>query len=167
MILHFVFCQVDILGRFCPGAVKWGDTDVHWTEDKVVCGRSSGYVKDNCNCEYYEKTNLAGPYCSDWVKDDPPFCFLSGRHFGRFCPGAVKWRGTDFYWTEDEMVCESSRGFVEKNCNCSHYDEVDWVGPYCSEWIDGDNPLCFLEGQFVGGFCPGVIKGGNKSLYWT
>ena len=46
--------------------------------------------ENKCNCQYYEYVAWVGPHCSNWIDEDPPFCFLSDRHLGKCCPGAVQ-----------------------------------------------------------------------------
>ena len=50
-----------------------------------------------------------GPYCKDWIGNgQEPFCFLSGKKDGRFCPGAWPIDGVDFYGTNDGGTCSRS-----------------------------------------------------------
>ena len=47
-------------------------------------------TESNCSCGHYPKYDWAGPYCSHWIEDEPPFCFLSGESNASICPGAVQ-----------------------------------------------------------------------------
>ena len=89
--------------------MRGDDDDIYWTEDESVCNRSRNYINNNCNCSQYNEVDWVGPYCSDWIEGDSPFCFLSNRNVGKFCPGAVQGAIDDLYWTEDDMVCNRSR----------------------------------------------------------
>ena len=133
----------------------------------MLCKRSDRYIKTHCNCHYYNHVDSIGPYCSRWENEDTPFCYLSNELKGKFCPGAVQRENDEIYWTEDEIVCNKSRNYVETNCNCAYYDEVDSVGPYCSEWVKGDPPFCYISGRETARFCPGATLHGNESIYWT
>ena len=93
-------------------------------------------AEDNCTCEYKSEDDVVGPFCFQWIPEDPPFCYLSGDEEGKFCPGAVEATSGDFYWTENVTVCEKSRFYVNDNCNCQYYDAIEWIGPYCHNWID-------------------------------
>ena len=101
-------------------------------------------VGDNCTCEYQPEVDWVGPFCSEWVLGDPPFCYLSGGADGKFCPEAVKSGSGHFYWTKHESICAKDIEYVEKNCNCHYSEDFDWAGPYCSRWINGDPPFCFF-----------------------
>ena len=129
----------------------------------VVCTNASTVNSNiNCTCEYRPEVDWVGPYCSKWIAEDPPFCYLSGGEGGKFCPGAVKSKSGNFYWTDDVKVCEKNE--EEQFCNCHSYDDIGWVGPYCSNWVD-DTPFCILFGGAEGYFCPGSIQWGNESIY--
>ena len=105
--LPFCYLSGGSDGRLCPGAVKHSSGDFYWTEDTTVCEKSVDYAEKYCNC--VEVDGLADPYCSDWVTDDPPFCFLSGGSDGWFCPGATQWGNDSLFWTEDKDVCNRSK----------------------------------------------------------
>ena len=81
------------------------------------CKNLSIGADDNCTCEYRPEDDVVGPFCSDWIHDYPPFCYLSGGLEGKFCPDAIKSEGGNFYWTENKTVCEKSSGYVEKIVN--------------------------------------------------
>ena len=123
--------------------------------------------KDNsCSCSYYSELDWAGPFCSKWKNDQPPFCFLSGRSNASTCPGAVKWKNTSFYWTKNETICNMSSNKMDQYCTCKHYDEAPWVGPYCHEWESGLR-FCYLSGGPMAKFCEGAKRAKQKDLYWT
>ena len=61
----------------------------------------------------------------------------------------------------------SSSVVTTNNCSCSHYPEVDWVGPYCSSWDDSKPSFCLLSGGPDARLCPGALQWRNKSLYWS
>ena len=103
-------------------------------------------AEDNCTCEYKPEDDGVGPFCSQWIPEDPPFCYLSGGDDGKFCPGAVKATSGNYYWTEDASICLKSINYVENNCNCHYYEQFDWAGSYCSNWIDEDPSFYFLAG---------------------
>ena len=48
------------------------------------------------------------------------------------------------------------------NCSCGHYPEYDWIGPYCSKWVDEAPAFCFLSGRKNARTCPGAFQIGNK-----
>ena len=56
---------------------------------------------------------------------------------------------------------------VLNHLNCHFYDKINWVGPYCSIWVEASRPFCFLFGDTKGKFCPGAFQWGNESIYWT
>ena len=55
----------------------------------------------------------------------------------------------------------------DKNCMCGFYPEYDFIGPYCSNWIEGFPSFCVLSGGPNASTCAGAIQLGNESLYWT
>ena len=65
------------------------------------------------------------------------------------------------------MVCHRSVNYVKKNCNCAYYKEVNWVDPYCFEWIESNPLFCFLSGGSEGKFCPDAVKYEEGDIYWT
>ena len=163
----FCYLAGGSLGQFCPGAVQYGDEDLYWTEDKDVCNRSNNFTVQYCNCAYQELVDWVGSYCAKWIETDPPFCFLSSGPHGKFCPGANQWGDEELYWTEDEDVCERSNNFNFQNCSCGYYEKYERVGPYCSNWSEGQPAFCLLHGGSTGRFCPGANQLANESLYWT
>ena len=56
---------------------------------------------------------------------------------------------------------------AEDNCTCEYRPEVDLVGPFCSEWVVGKPPFCYLSGGDEGKFCPDAIKAESGDFYWT
>ena len=155
------------MAKSCSGAMQWGNESIYWTEDIGICNRSSP-ILENCTCEFRPKVDFVGPYCSNWIRDDPPFCILSGGKGGRFCPGAAQWGNGSFYWTKDNATCARSEYLKElHSCTCAVRPEVDSVGPYCAKWIPEDPPYCYLSGGPNGRFCPGAVQSGIGEFYWT
>ena len=74
----------------CPGAVQWGNESLYWTGVDEICERSQSYIRNYCKCGPDPEYDLIGPYCAKWVKDYPPYCYLSGGYNARHCPGAAK-----------------------------------------------------------------------------
>ena len=121
----------------------------------------------NCRCAFRPEYPSIGPFCSSWTPSIPPYCFLAGGSKAKFCRGAVKVRIGDFYFTNDSTVCKKSRGYIEENCVCGFYNEIDWLGPFCAKWLPQGPQFCFLSGGLEGRFCPEAWKYGNESIYWT
>ena len=121
----------------------------------------------NCSCEHYPEVDWVGPYCSDWVPEEPPFCLLSGGPLGKVCPGSVQMANESFYMTTDERVCQRSRNYTIQNCECGFYDDLYWIGPFCGIWYTDDISFCMLSGGARGRFCPGAIQWDDADLYWT
>ena len=100
----------------------------------------------NCSCSHYPEVDWVGPYCSDWVPEEPPFCLLSGGPLGKACPGAVQMENASLYMTTDEKVCERSSNYTNQNCDCGFYEDLYWIGPFCGIWYPDDLPFCILSG---------------------
>ena len=85
-------------------------------------------------------------------------------HFAlvQFCQTLVIFTGP-----ENSAVCAKSSDYVEKNCNCYHYEERYDVGPYCLTWDGLDPPYCYISGGPDGRFCPGAFQTIDTYLYWT
>ena len=163
------FCLLDgkLDASSCPGAVLWKNTSFYWTEDEQICGKSSNYTVENCNCLQYQEIDNVGPYCAKWNDGYPLYCFLEGGSKGRFCPEASHYKEYDFYWTKDKSVCERSSDYPLKHCKCAHYKEKEDTGPYCAKWIKQYPPYCYLAGRRLGRFCPGATQSKNNDFYWT
>ena len=54
---------------------------------------------------------------------------------------------------------------AENNCSCGYYKDL--VGPYCSSWVKGYQPYCFLAGRSAAKNCTGAVKYGDTDFYWT
>ena len=124
--------------------------------------------ESNCTCEYYPELDSVGPYCSKWIHEYPPFCYLAGGSSGNLCPGSNQVGNRSIYLTTDAGVCNGSSNYIDENCRCGYYAEYYTIGPYCSKWIETDPPFCILAGGSKGKFCPGAVPvTGNNSLYWS
>ena len=60
------------------------------SENRCVCGK----VRD------FEA------YCSGWMDETYPWCYLQGGLKSGHCPGAVKSNNLDHYWTKHPDVCK-------------------------------------------------------------
>ena len=69
---------------------------------------SSTETHGNCTCGYYLAYENVGPYCYNWVDEDPPFYFLGGRDKAKKCPGALKMDQENIYMSEDESLCSKN-----------------------------------------------------------
>ena len=98
----FCFLSGGYNARQCPGAIQQGNESLYWTEDAEVCQRSKSFILKNCKCGHY---NRIGPFCANWIANEPPFCFLSGGSDSKFCPGAVQLETENIYMTEDGEIC--------------------------------------------------------------
>ena len=122
-------------------------------------------TSDNCTCGYYQEFDWVGPYCGHWGSG-PPFCLLSGGHTAKMCPGAIQLGNLSLYWTVDAKVCEKSSNYIAQYCNCMYYEEYNWIGPFCSEWINETPPFCLLSGKATARFCPDAVKV-SENIYLT
>ena len=63
---------------------------------------------------------------------------LSGGSKGKFCPGAIQWGNSGLYWTKNYLVCIKGSTYFTDHCYCQQYDEIEWIAPYCSQWVGDD-----------------------------
>ena len=118
----------------CPDAFQLGNASLYWTNNDEICEKSyTSYTLQNCKCGFYPDYDFVGPYCAEWIEEDPPFCFLASGHDSRYCPGAVQWGDENLYWTEDKDICKKSQNYTLQHCKCSHYPEYPNIGPYCAK----------------------------------
>ena len=62
---------------------------------------------DHCHCT---ATNYEGPWCAYWLEaEDRYYCTLNGGMAAKDCPGAIKYKSHDEYWTSDAGVCNKSK----------------------------------------------------------
>ena len=163
----FCFLMGESAVEFCPEATDVGNDIVYWTNDHNDCKKSDTYIKKYCTCAYYKDNPKVGPHCSTWSEGQHPFCLLAGRSEGRFCPGAMKFPGTDIYFTEDKATCKKSRASIWSNCSCVWRPENDMVGPFCSNWSNDNHQYCYLSGGLDGKFCPGAVLSQLGLFYIT
>ena len=60
------------------------------SEIKCVCGKVGNY----------------DAYCSGWMGQTYPWCYLEGGLNSGHCPGAVRSNDSDHYWTKHRDVCQ-------------------------------------------------------------
>ena len=81
---------------------------------ETTCVCSSEYT---LNFNNNGKKTLVGAYCNVWDPKypDTSYCYLKGRMKAASCDGAIKSGLGNFYWTEDESICERSRYLMERS----------------------------------------------------
>ena len=82
----------------------------------------------------------------------------------KFCPGAVQFVDKSLYLTADTEICNKS---ILEHCKCGHYQQYNWVKPYCANWNSNGQTVCFLSDGINASACPGAVELGNESIYWT
>ena len=64
-----------------------------------------------CQCTAEYNMSISGvfveAYCGIWDRDGS-WCYLGGGSEGKECPGALKSKNGDFYWTKDEDICHAA-----------------------------------------------------------
>ena len=78
------------------------------------------YSGNACTCtsEYNVRRDgkIVQGYCEQWNSEDPGsvFCYLAGGLSSSNCPGALKSKAGDFYWTKDQTVCSKAKGMLHQ-----------------------------------------------------
>ena len=67
------------------------------------------HLAPKCRCSTYKEVPQVGAYCDTWVKNVAPFCYLEGGMSASKCPGALKSKQGDFYYTKHESLCPKGK----------------------------------------------------------
>lgn len=100
-----------------------------------------------CKEQLCERTTDHGDFtCSNagWI-------YFTGGPAGQYCPGALKSRNGNYYWSEE--VCKKS------NCECTD--------KYGSHINCAERNWCYLDGDEKARECPGALKSRNGNFYWS
>ena len=62
--------------------------------------------KTYCSCI---ATSFEGPWCANWQGGERVYCTLNGSSLAEFCPGAVKYKYHEEYWSSDQFICNKSK----------------------------------------------------------
>ena len=71
-------------------------------ECECIAGIKYGKTSTN-NANYGDKIPAQ---CGRWSNDNFDWCYLGGEMNAKSCPGAIKSRTGDFYWTKDPSMCQ-------------------------------------------------------------